>query len=138
MNFDEISKRLKREREDQDLTQDDLGELSGVSRSTISRVELGRGDEVKLRLYEDLAKALKVRIEWLLGFSHNKNGDAIPETMVLEILNDLEPRRQNEAVMHLIDMAANDERTDEELEETVTSMFKLFFTNPDGNYSGID
>lgn len=55
-----FSQRLKILREEQDLTQEDLAKMVGVSSKTISRYESGESNPRYPRIYDDLAQALKV------------------------------------------------------------------------------
>lgn len=73
MDIKLFAQRLQMERISKNLTQNKLSEISGVSQATISEYESGKvrtapgADNVY-----NLAKALKVSYEYLLGFSNNK------------------------------------------------------------------
>lgn len=55
-----FGQKLKILREEQGLTQDDLANMVGVSSKTISRYESGESNPRYPRIYDDLAKALKI------------------------------------------------------------------------------
>ena len=55
-----FGQKLKILREEQGLTQDDLAKMVGVSSKTISRYESGESNPRYPRIYDDLAKALKI------------------------------------------------------------------------------
>ena len=62
-----IGKRVLELRKDQELTQDQLAESSGVPQGTISRLERGVSGDVQISTVEKLAIALGVNIESLLA-----------------------------------------------------------------------
>ncbi len=66
INKTEIGKRIKDERSHQKMTLKDLEYKSGVSASTISRIEKGEG--MNIEHLEFLAEALGIDIKRLLGF----------------------------------------------------------------------
>src|SRR5260221_10725295 len=53
--------------------QQDLADAAGISRSVISRIELGHGDRMTVRVLERLAMALGARVRWSLDW----NGEAM-------------------------------------------------------------
>ncbi|OLS03495.1 helix-turn-helix domain-containing protein [Tissierella creatinophila] len=55
-----FGQKLKILREEQGLTQDDLAKMVGMSSKTISRYESGESNPRYPRIYDDLAKALKI------------------------------------------------------------------------------
>lgn len=62
-----LGKKLKAYREDSGLTQDKLGELTGLDRSYISDIERGARNP-GLKNIERLAKALGIKISDLTNF----------------------------------------------------------------------
>jgi transcriptional regulator with XRE-family HTH domain len=60
-----VAARIKKLREERDMTQEDLAVKAGVSRGYLARVETGR-HEPTLSTLEKLAKALKVKVGKLL------------------------------------------------------------------------
>lgn len=59
-------RKIKRFRRRQGLTQDELHKLTGLTISTISRIENGHCDGMQVSTIEKLAKALKVKPAELL------------------------------------------------------------------------
>ena len=55
-----FGQKLKIIREEQNLTQEDLAKMIGVSSKTISRYESGESSPRYPRIYDDLAQALKI------------------------------------------------------------------------------
>lgn len=75
MNYNEFEKltivdlggdkmnKLKENREKKGLTQEELSKLSGVSRVTISNLESGNQDDIKLKTMKVLSQALNTPVE---------------------------------------------------------------------------
>ena len=63
-----IGKRIKILRLDRGLTQGDIEEATGVSRSHISKIESGKVTNPGLDTLEKISKALKVSISFLFHF----------------------------------------------------------------------
>lgn len=55
---------LKTLREERKLSQEELAERSGVSRTTISLIENGNSTTIKLSTLQKLAKALEVGVDY--------------------------------------------------------------------------
>jgi transcriptional regulator with XRE-family HTH domain len=68
-----LGRRLRRVRRVRDLTQQELGRLSGVNPITISRLEKGDARHAQAQTVRDLAKALRVSADYLLGLSNDTN-----------------------------------------------------------------
>jgi len=64
-----LGTRLMLLRKESGLRQEDLSELSGVSQAYIAKIERGRVTNVGIEYIEMLAKALDVRVAYLLGLS---------------------------------------------------------------------
>jgi transcriptional regulator with XRE-family HTH domain len=62
-----LGKRVRKVRRAQDLTQRDLEKLSGIHVVTISRIESGEASRPSAETVRDLAKALQVSADYLLG-----------------------------------------------------------------------
>ena len=62
MNMTEIGMAIRHARKDAELTQQQLGELLGMSRATISGIETGRIAEVGIRKMAALCSALDLEI----------------------------------------------------------------------------
>jgi phage repressor protein C with HTH and peptisase S24 domain len=73
-----LAERLKEARSAQSLTQKALGELVGVSQAAIQKIETGKAEQTTKLV--DIARALKVRPEWLgSGLGAMKvSDDALP------------------------------------------------------------
>lgn len=78
--------RLRAVREQHGLTQEELAQRIGLSRSQIQRLEKG-GSEPSTETIANLAHALDVSMEYLLGLSEKPNGIREPR-----ILSDGETR----------------------------------------------
>jgi transcriptional regulator with XRE-family HTH domain len=66
-----LGQRIRRTRRAKDLTQQELGKLAGVNPITISRLESGDAQHAYARTVRDLAKALGVSADYLLGLSND-------------------------------------------------------------------
>lgn len=81
--------RIKEIRKKRNLTQKQLGELSGIAESTIRSYELGRLNP-KYETLEKIAKALKVPVSYL-GLEHeNKDNEQELDFLFSEVLAILE------------------------------------------------
>ena len=74
-----FGERLKREREGQQLTQQQLSDLSAVPQQTIAAIE--KRKSIRSEYASQLAKALRVRLDWLLTGQEPKNGTLLAETI---------------------------------------------------------
>jgi len=66
MNADELGKRIKQRREVLNLTIRDLADITGLSKTTISQIETGRGNptfEVLQNIFEYLNLEIKVEVK---------------------------------------------------------------------------
>ena len=68
-DVNEIGSRMKRRREELDLTLDDVAVSVGVAKTTILRYENGEISRPKIPVLQSIANALDVRPEWLLAQS---------------------------------------------------------------------
>lgn len=76
MNFDAITtkvfgERLKDVREEKGYSQEELGDMVGVSKATISKYE-NNINPPKLKHAENIAVALGVAFHWLIGYSEDR------------------------------------------------------------------
>lgn len=62
-----LSDRLRQIRKQAGLTQRQLEEQSGVPQNTISRIEIGSVQDVSAKTLANLARALKVSMDHLIG-----------------------------------------------------------------------
>lgn len=68
----EIVLRIKKRRMELDYSFQDLADLTGMSKSTLQRYEAGSIKNIPLDKLKDLAKALKVTPEWIMGLDSPK------------------------------------------------------------------
>lgn len=73
-----FSKRLKKLREQHNLTTRELGEIVGTSNATISRYETGKRDPDLLLVYK-LANYFNVSIEYLCGEDNDTSFETLAE-----------------------------------------------------------
>ena len=64
-----LGQRLRKARREKDLTQMQLGVLAGINPITISRLEQGTAEHAYAKTVRDLACALHVSADYLLGLS---------------------------------------------------------------------
>ena len=76
----EIGKRIKQSRDAKSMSQEDLGNLLGLNKSTIQRYESGQVQRIKLPILENMAKILGVNPSWLVLKSNNPEPDQSHET----------------------------------------------------------
>jgi transcriptional regulator with XRE-family HTH domain len=80
-----LGRRLRRTRRAKDFTQAQLEEKSGVNRITISRLESGNAEHAYARTVRDLALALEVSADYLLGLT-DVSGVESPDIPAAEAL----------------------------------------------------
>ena len=91
----EIGKRIKQRREELGMTQEELGNLLWLNKSTIQRYEAGKIAKIKLPVIHAMAKQLNVSPEWLI--LHSDEMGSFHERFDLykdgkaETVDDLEP-----------------------------------------------
>lgn len=68
-----LGHRLRKVRRARDLTQAQLQALSGINAITISRLEHGTAEHAYARTVRDLARALQVSTDYLLGLSEQES-----------------------------------------------------------------
>lgn len=71
-----VGERVRKARRMQDLTQEQLAAKSRLNVITISRLENGRALQVYADTVADLAEALGVSTDYLLGLSEKEGGHA--------------------------------------------------------------
>jgi transcriptional regulator with XRE-family HTH domain len=64
-----LASRLRQVRRAKDQTQQELGELAKINYTTISRIESGEAKQVYADTVRDLAEALQVSTDYLLGLT---------------------------------------------------------------------
>lgn len=77
--------RLLLSRRDLHLNQDQIADLTGISRSRISEIENGDGANTSISTFFLLADALGVRVEYLLGLTDDPLGEG--DEKVLKEMN---------------------------------------------------
>ena len=71
--MDTISERIKTSRKEAGMTQQQLADRCGVSKSAISQYETGAVSEIESKIMYRMSVALNVRLEWLIsGLGLNK------------------------------------------------------------------
>ncbi|MBQ7757028.1 MAG: helix-turn-helix domain-containing protein [Oscillospiraceae bacterium] len=71
LNLIEVGKRIKTRREQIGLTQEELGNLLWLNKSTIQRYETGKISKIKLPVLHAMAKQLNVNPDWLSAKTDN-------------------------------------------------------------------
>ena len=68
MNYNniEIGKRIKMKREERGITQEELGKVLSLNKSTIQRYEAGKIEKIKLPVIQAMAQVLNVNPDWLV------------------------------------------------------------------------
>ncbi len=79
----EFSERLRRIMEERGLTQSELAQLSGVSKSSISRYLSGAWKAKQDTIY-DMARVLQVSEAWLMGYDVSKERTNFPSPTLTE------------------------------------------------------
>lgn len=80
MGINNFFKRLKMARKSQQLSQEELAELVGVSAKTVYKWEQGKVSP-ELRRLSDLATALQVRQAWFFEDESDENGASTLDTL---------------------------------------------------------
>jgi len=102
--FQQLGNRIAEARKTQSLTQQQLGELLGISQQMVASYEIGRR-RVPISLLPDLARTLVVSLEALIGEESKaagKRGPAPKLQQQLERVTQL-PKAQQRFVMQMID-----------------------------------
>ncbi len=93
-----IGQRIKETRIENGFTQDTLGKLIGVNKSTIQRYENGKIDKIKLPVIQSIATALCVNPAWITFHSEEKyltpvvqpSDDVDPDLFILYMYKQLD------------------------------------------------
>lgn len=78
-----IGNRIKQAREENGLTQEELGKILGLNKSTVQRYETAKIEKIKLPVIEAMAQILNVNPEWLSDKSNIRteyNTNILPYT----------------------------------------------------------
>ena len=62
-----MGQRIREQRRDKDMTLEELGNLLGVTKSTVSNWEHGNNDGIKRSMIAQMAELFKVSPVWLMG-----------------------------------------------------------------------
>lgn len=96
-NSVEIGKRIKSAREALGFTQEDLGKVLGMNKSTVQRYETGKVSKIKLPVIQSMAEVLLVNPAWLSLKSDDKDppakalkGDVDPDEFILYMYKKLD------------------------------------------------
>lgn len=65
--------RMKRVREEKNLTLEEIAQIIGLSKGTVSRYENGEIENIPLGRVEEIANILDVSPEWLICWSDNRH-----------------------------------------------------------------
>jgi transcriptional regulator with XRE-family HTH domain len=84
MNAKEIGWKIRMSRDDLGVTQEDLAAQVNISRSYLTNIEKGRAENVGIRHIENIAHALGVTVEYLIGLSD----DPLPKVELPAHLNE--------------------------------------------------
>jgi repressor LexA len=70
-----LGERMKRIREEKNLTLEEIGQKVGLTKATLSRYESGEIGNIPLGRVQDIANMLNVSPEWLIGWSDERYND---------------------------------------------------------------
>lgn len=89
IDYAELGKRIRNERKRQNLTQEQLAELTGISDSFMGHIERG-GRTLSIETLVKLANALNLSIEYIVCGKYNYQPDMLPSEIydALDRLND--------------------------------------------------
>lgn len=103
-----IGKRIKERRKELELTQEQVGKIIGVTKSTIQRYENGLIKDLKMPVIQAIANALRVNPDWIVlksdvkellinKLNNDKKNISDKEFKLLESFNKLNNIGKNEA-----------------------------------------
>ena len=85
IDYKELGKRIRAERQKQELTQEKLAEMANISDSFMGHIERG-GRTLSIETLAKLANALNLSIEYIVCGEYNYQPDMLPEE-ILDALN---------------------------------------------------
>lgn len=85
VDYKELGKRIRAERRKQNLTQEKLAEIAGISDSFMGHIERG-GRTLSIETLVKLSNSLKLNIEYIICGEHNYQPSMLP-TEILDALN---------------------------------------------------
>lgn len=80
---EEVGQRIRKSRNNLDMTMKELGSRVGLSEATIQRYESGKIKGVDINLINDFAKILKVTPAYLMGWEENITEPELDDDMVV-------------------------------------------------------
>lgn len=87
IDYTEIGKRIRAERRKQDLTQEKLAEMAGISESFMGHIERG-GRTLSIETLAKLSDALNLSMEYIVCGEYNYQPDMLPAD-IHEALNQM-------------------------------------------------
>ncbi len=78
-----LGERLKNRRQELRLSQQELSDMTGVRRATISELESGKQQGMTVDTAKALARALGVSIDYLVGTWEDSEGETEPAALAL-------------------------------------------------------
>lgn len=94
-----IGERIRRLRDERELTQAEFGKLFGVAANTVSQWE-NRVNEPDAEVLVRIAEQFKVSVDWLIGRTDAREGKVTPRPDLSQRWPDLSPDRREKA-LHL-------------------------------------
>ena len=88
LNSKEIGERIKKSREEADMSLNDVATKLGVNKSTILRYENGEISKVKAPIIDGLAKVLHVSPHYLMGWEEEQKKNDIQADIILKMRTD--------------------------------------------------
>jgi len=73
-NIELTLQRMKQARKERGMSQRELAEKTGISNSAIAKYELGNVQDLPINKVKDIANALGVPLEWLMGIDEGVDG----------------------------------------------------------------
>lgn len=127
----EMGERIREIRKEKNMSQAELADLLGVTRSVISNIELNRlaNPEQKIPLVKLLAKEFSLNEQWLLTGEGDKNAASNTENLA-SLLVDIKTGRKPFAAKY-IDFLASLTDAEWEIFEKQTKIMKRFYEEID-------
>jgi transcriptional regulator with XRE-family HTH domain len=89
-----FGERMKRVREEKNLTLEEMARVIGVTKATLSRYESGEIKEIPLNRVEAVANILSVSPEWLIGWTDERCRD-VDEDMDLRYIKVMQSAKKS-------------------------------------------
>ena len=127
----EIAKRLKKLRNDKELSLQELSDRTGLTKSTLQRYETGNIGNIPLSKIDILAKGLGVSPHTILGWDETIGAPASELTEDDELMEYLEELKNNPGMRTLFSKTKN--ATKEDIEKVI-KMIDIMKGDFDGGY----